>query len=42
MDAGFIIGYVGGTHIPTNKKESHAHMLMSGEEVLVMSFISSS
>jgi hypothetical protein len=28
--AGFIIGYVGGTHIPVSKKDSHAKMLMSG------------
>lgn len=27
---GVIVGYVGGSHIPPGKKESHAHMLMSG------------
>jgi len=28
--AGVIIGYVGASHIPAAKKESHAQMLMSG------------
>lgn len=27
---GVIVGYVGGSHIPAGKKESHARMLMSG------------
>lgn len=29
---GLIIGYVGGTHIPANKKDEHAKMLMSGSK----------
>lgn len=29
-NAGVILGYVGGSHIPAAKKESHAQMLMSG------------
>lgn len=27
---GLILGYVGGSHIPADKKASHAEMLMSG------------
>jgi len=29
---GLIIGYVGASHIPAGKKESHAKMLMAGEK----------
>ena len=29
---GLILGYVGASHIPANKKESHAKMLMAGEK----------
>ena len=29
---GLIIGYVGASHIPASKKESHARMLMAGEK----------
>lgn len=30
-NVGFIVGYVGGTHVADELKESHARMLMRGE-----------
>ena len=30
-NVGFIVGYVGGTHVAPSLKESHARMLMRGE-----------